>query len=141
MHTFRVRTVYRIAPLLLGYIVILLLLLLLHHAAVLYRAHALAALLVTSDRHAGNSPGVRSVVGRLAPPFQRSTSKIVPQTGRPAVLHLPEHGSLLLRELHRSRGESSPRRLCAYRSCCCSQKSRSVLFLTDFIPFTFFFFL
>lgn len=66
------------------------------HAALLGCAHILAAVLVSSHDHAGDSSSLPAVMGGLAFTFNCFTSESVSQVGRPVVLHLPEHGPLLL---------------------------------------------
>lgn len=66
------------------------------HAALPGCAHLLAAVLVSSHHHAGDSSSLLAVLGDLALTLHCPTSQSVSQAGRSAVLHLPEHGPLLL---------------------------------------------
>ncbi|PNJ31467.1 AGPAT5 isoform 3, partial [Pongo abelii] len=60
--------------------------------------HALPA---AQRRAPGHGAHLRAGLGGLAAALRLPARPLLPSAGRPALLRLPEHGALLLRELHR----------------------------------------
>lgn len=69
-------------------------------AAVPGAPHVLDALRATGRRAPGHSPHLCAGLGGLAAALRLPAFPLLPGGGRPALLHLSEHGALLLRELH-----------------------------------------
>lgn len=70
-------------------------------AAVPGAPHVLDALRAAGRRAPGHCPDLRAGLGGLAAALRLPALPLLPCGGRPALLHLSEHGALLLRELHR----------------------------------------
>lgn len=73
-------------------------------AAVPGAPHVLHALRGAGRGAAGHGPHLRAGLGGLAAALRLPALPLLPGGGRPALLHLSEHGALLLRELHRGAG-------------------------------------
>lgn len=71
-------------------------------AAVPGAPHVLYALPAPERRVAGLGAHLPAGLGAVAGAVGAVARPPVPARGRPALLRLPEHGALLLRELHRS---------------------------------------
>lgn len=61
----------------------------------------LDALPAAGRRAPGHGAHLRAGLGGLAAAVRLPACPLLPADGRPALLRLPEHGALLLRELHR----------------------------------------
>lgn len=70
-------------------------------AAVPGTPHVLHALPAAQRRAPGHGAHLRAGLGGLAAALRLPARPLLPGAGRPALLRLPEHGALLLRELHR----------------------------------------
>lgn len=77
-------------------------------AAVPGAPHVLDALRAAGRRAAGHGAHLRAALGGLAAALRLPALPLLPGGGRPALLHLSEHGALLLRKLHRRAGEALP---------------------------------
>lgn len=73
-------------------------------AAVPGAPHVLHALRAAGRGDAGHGAHLRAGLGGLAAALRLPARPLLPGGGRPALLHVSEHGALLLRELHRGAG-------------------------------------
>lgn len=77
-------------------------------AAVPGAPHVLDVLRAAGRRAPGHGSHLRAGLGGLAAALRLPALALLPGGGRPALLHLSEHGAFLLRELHRRAGEAPP---------------------------------